>query len=87
MEEGLAPHFKLPCRADGTSIDAAGFSRLLDEYFTARGYDLALGWPQPETLGRLGLDDVAAEIKDFARGTWCVVRISQCGFRFFRWEQ
>ena len=35
MEEGLAPHFKLPCRADGTSIDAAGYSRLLDEYFSS----------------------------------------------------
>jgi aldehyde:ferredoxin oxidoreductase len=64
MEEGLAPHFKLPCRADGTSIDAAGFSRLLDEYFAARSYDLTLGWPRPETLERLGLNDVAAELKD-----------------------
>jgi len=50
MEEALAPHFRLPCRADGTSIDAAGFSRLLDEFYAARGYDLALGWPQTKQL-------------------------------------
>jgi aldehyde:ferredoxin oxidoreductase len=62
MEEGLAPHFKLPCRADGTAIDAAGFSRLLDEYFAARGYDPQLGWPQTDDLERLGLHDVATEM-------------------------
>ena len=55
MEEALAPHFRLPCRADGTSIDAAGFSRLLDEYYSARGWDLVNGWPTPTTLERLGL--------------------------------
>jgi aldehyde:ferredoxin oxidoreductase len=64
MEEGLAPHFKLPCRADGTSIDGAGFSRLLDEYFTERGYDLALGWPQPDTLRRIGLEGLIPELED-----------------------
>lgn len=64
LEEGLAPHFKLPCRADGTAIDAAGFARLLDAYFAQRGYDRALGWPQPETLAALGL---AALIPEFAR--------------------
>jgi aldehyde:ferredoxin oxidoreductase len=40
MEEALAPHFALPCRADGTHIDHDGFSRLLDEYYTVRGWDL-----------------------------------------------
>jgi aldehyde:ferredoxin oxidoreductase len=60
MEEALAPHFNLPCRADGTFIDAAGFSRLLDEYYAARGWDLAHGWPTPELLRRLGLGDGAS---------------------------
>jgi aldehyde:ferredoxin oxidoreductase len=67
MEEGLAPHFKLPCRADGTAIDAAGFARLLDEYFAERGFDLALGWPQAEGLERLGLAEVATEIATLRR--------------------
>ena len=57
-EQWLAPHFKRPCRADGTSIDEAGFSRLLDEYFTARGWDLEYGWPTADTLQRLGLEEL-----------------------------
>jgi len=63
MEEALAPHFRLPCRADGTSIDAAGFSRLLDEYYAARNWDLELGWPLPEGLCALGLDEAASEVE------------------------
>jgi len=68
MEEGLAPHFKLPCRADGTSIDAAGFACLLDEYFAERGFDLALGWPQPETLSGLGLAALIPEVERLRAG-------------------
>ncbi len=63
LEETLAPHFRLPCRADGTSIDAAGFSRLLDEYYAARGWDAQLGWPMPEQLRALGLGDTVAEVE------------------------
>jgi len=63
MEESLAPHFQLPCRADGTLIDAAGFSRLLDEYYTARGWDLELGWPLAETLRDLGLEALIPELE------------------------
>ena len=62
MEQALAPHFRLPCRADGTSIDAAGFARLLDEYYAARGWDLELGWPTAETLRRLELDEAIPEV-------------------------
>ncbi|KPJ86222.1 MAG: hypothetical protein AMS17_13465 [Spirochaetes bacterium DG_61] len=31
LEEQLASHFQLPCRADGTSIDREGFLKLMDE--------------------------------------------------------
>jgi len=59
MEEAvLAPHFELPCRADGTLIDNEGFTGLLDEYYSARGWDLELGWPQAQQLRELGLEDV-----------------------------
>ena len=64
LEETLLPHFKLPCRADGTTIDEAGFSRLLDEYLTARDWDLQLGWPTKAKLLDLGLADVAAEMDE-----------------------
>ena len=68
MEEGLAPHFRLPCRANGTSIDAAGFSALLDAYFAQRGYDLELGWPEAGTLRALGLDDLIPELDALRAG-------------------
>ena len=68
MEETLAPHFKLPCRADGTLIDEEGFYRLMEEYYSARGWDLEMGWPLPETLQRLGLDEAIPEL-DRLRGS------------------
>jgi aldehyde:ferredoxin oxidoreductase len=64
MEEGLAPHFKLPCRADGTLVDEAGFSRLLDEYYLARGWDLELGWPTTDLLKSLELENAMAEVDE-----------------------
>jgi len=66
-EDTLGPHFQLPCRADGTSIDEAGFARLLDEYFAARGWDLELGWPQDDQLRAMGLGDVAVELDERRR--------------------
>ena len=64
MEESLAPHFELPCRADGTLIDEVGFSRLLDEYYSARGWDLELGWPQADQLKELALEEVIPELAE-----------------------
>ena len=64
MEETLASHFKLPCRADGTLIDEVGFSRLLDEYYTARGWDLEFGWPGADLLRSLGLEEVIPELEE-----------------------
>jgi aldehyde:ferredoxin oxidoreductase len=65
MEEALAPHFQLPCRVDGTLVDSQGFSRLLDEYYNARGWDLQRGWPQVEQMKELGLEDTALEPEKF----------------------
>ena len=66
MEEAvLAPHFELPCRADGTLIDKQGFSGLLDEYYSARGWDLELGWPQTQQLRELGLEDVVSAMETY----------------------
>ena len=66
-EQWLAPHFMLPCRVDGTSIDPAGFARILDEYLAARGWDLEYGWPQAETLRRLGLEDAIPALEAYRR--------------------
>jgi len=64
-EKALAPHFKLPCRADGTLIDEVGFSRLLDEYYAARGWDMEFGLPQADQLSLLGLEEVIPELELF----------------------
>ena len=72
MEEDLAPHFALPCKSDGTFLDPPTFARLLDEYYTTRGWDPELGWPGPELLGRLGLDHLGPELEQLrarCRGT------------------
>ena len=58
----LSPHFNLPSRSDGTRLDEAGFSKLLDEYYTARGWDLEQGWPTVDTLRRLDLEGAIAEL-------------------------
>ena len=63
MEETLAPHFKLPCASDGTLVTEEGFSHLIDEYYSARGWDLELGWPLPETLRTLGLQELIPELE------------------------
>jgi aldehyde:ferredoxin oxidoreductase len=66
-EQWLAPHFMLPCRVDGTSIDPEGFARILDEYLAARGWDLEYGWPTAETLRRLGLEDAIPTLEAYRR--------------------
>jgi aldehyde:ferredoxin oxidoreductase len=67
MEETLAPHFELPCQSDGTYVDKAGFSRLLDEYYAARGWDLEFGWPTADRLRQLGLEDTIPELMEYRR--------------------
>ena len=62
LEATLASHFELPCRTDGAFVDEAGFSRLLDEYYAARGWDQDYGWPQADQLTSLGLAQVIPEI-------------------------
>jgi aldehyde:ferredoxin oxidoreductase len=63
LEEALAPHFKLPCRADGTLIEDGGFSCLLDEYYAARNWDVETGLPSPENLATLGLEEAIPELR------------------------
>ena len=68
MEETLASHFELPCPDDGTFVDETGFSRLLDEYYSARGWDLEFGWPQADKLRQLGLDEIVPELDECRQG-------------------
>jgi aldehyde:ferredoxin oxidoreductase len=44
------------------SMDRQQFLELMDRYYRLRGWDVETGHPLPETLHRLGLDDVAEEL-------------------------
>jgi len=62
MEEELSSHFQLPCRADGTSMNKTDFLRIIDEYYSVRGWDLEFGWPTSDLLKSLDLDEVIPEL-------------------------
>ena len=65
LEMGMASHFRLPCRADGTRIDEADFAALVAEYYAARGWDIEHGWPAPDLLSRLGLASAIPVAEEF----------------------
>ena len=54
--------FVLPGKDDGVALDLDRFVGLLDNYYERSGWDLATGWPTPERLAALDLEDVAAEL-------------------------
>ena len=70
LEMGMASHFNLPCRADGTRIDKEGFAELVDEYYAARDWDLEHGWPTPHLLSRLGLESVVPDTEEYRPLDW-----------------
>ena len=48
----------MPDGADkGANLDRGDYERLLDDYYTARGWDRVTGYPTPEKLKELGLDE------------------------------
>jgi len=46
----------------GLTFDEEKFSRLLDEYYQGRGWDVSTGIPMRETLLELGLEDIARDL-------------------------
>ena len=67
VREGIAvSEIELPARARGIPPLSVGpnkgsapdFATARSEYYRAMGYDSETGWPLPETLDALGLDDV-----------------------------
>lgn len=47
----------------GCVVDRQAFDNLLGEYYRLRGWNTDSGLPTPATLKRLGLDDVAGDLK------------------------
>ena len=65
VDEQVIPHFSSienwvnPVLGEGVGLDLEKFGRLLDEYYTLRGWDVATGRPTAAKLKELGLADVA----------------------------
>ena len=47
----------------GLAFDQEKFSKMLDEYYEVRGWDVETGIPTRETLHELGLDDIAEDLQ------------------------
>jgi len=60
-DEWVIPHFQWTEKTDGTHLSASAdeFRALLDRFYDRLGWDRVTGAPTPETLARLGLEDVA----------------------------
>ncbi len=68
VDEQVIPHFTSienwvnPVLGEGVGLDREKFARLMDEYYTLRGWDVATGRPTEAKLRELGLADVAEEL-------------------------
>jgi aldehyde:ferredoxin oxidoreductase len=68
VDEMVIPHFSKienwvnPYIGHGLGLDREKFARLLDEYYTLRGWDPQTGRPTSARLEELGLSDVAQEL-------------------------
>jgi len=68
VDEMVIPHFSAienwvnPYIGKGVGLDRDKFSKLMDEYYVLRGWDVATGRPTVAKLKELGLADVAEEL-------------------------
>ena len=63
LEEALAPISSCPVAPTAPPSMRRGFSRLLDEYYAARGGTRDLGWPGTDQLRALGLGEAVPELE------------------------
>jgi aldehyde:ferredoxin oxidoreductase len=65
---GLNPRSSLPGKKDeiiyreGTVLDRVKFEKMKDEYYQLRGWDLKTGLQKKDTLQKLGLSDIIAQL-------------------------
>ena len=52
-----------PVVVEGNIVDRKKYEQMRDEYYDLRGWDTETGLQKAKTLGRLGLDDLAEELK------------------------
>lgn len=58
----ILPFHRYP-DSDGVVIDEEGFNVFVSNYYKLRGWDETTGWPTMETYKRLGLEEVAKQMK------------------------
>jgi aldehyde:ferredoxin oxidoreductase len=52
-----------PVSREGAQIDRVDFEKLKDEYYQLRGWDISTGFPTEKGFQKLGLEDVAIDLK------------------------
>ncbi len=73
MDERVIPYFEYaenwvnPEVGQPMRLERSRFLPVMDEYYRLRGWDVATGWPTPETLARLELPGVYSEMVDGAQ--------------------
>jgi aldehyde:ferredoxin oxidoreductase len=60
-------YYEYPEKSDGSTLDMAGFLAILEQYYRQRGWDRETGYPSPEKLQELDLEDVAEALSDKLR--------------------
>ncbi|MEA3407667.1 MAG: aldehyde ferredoxin oxidoreductase N-terminal domain-containing protein [Chloroflexota bacterium] len=59
IDESTLDGFMYPGKDDGVMLDRQKFLKLMDIYYTLRGWDVDNGWPTRDKLQELNLTDVA----------------------------
>jgi aldehyde:ferredoxin oxidoreductase len=73
MDETVIPYFSKvewwtnPELGERQALDVERFRRLMDEYYTLRGWDPRTGWPTRRRLEELDLRDIADELERIGR--------------------
>lgn len=73
MDEMVIPYFSKvewwtnPELGERQALDVERFRRLMDEYYTLRGWDPRTGWPTRRRLEELDLRDIADELERIGR--------------------
>ena len=58
IDESIATHFELPCKTDKSRISREEFKKLLDRYYSLRGWDLKTGIPSEDKIRDLNLEEI-----------------------------
>jgi aldehyde:ferredoxin oxidoreductase len=73
MDEMVLPSYEYlenwpnPLLGERYALDREQFEPVMDDYYNYQGWDTETGWPTPERLAALGMEDVHAPMVEGAR--------------------